>query len=272
MHDTISTIFGRFAPESKKRLDLTFDYETCAIRSFRDIAEHIGATQVVDIGANIGVYSIFAVDLPKVSKIHSFEPAPDTSALLKKNIALQINARKIVAYDVALSDRAGEVKFNLISPMSGANAIVASEAGHSGTFISVQAKPLDDVLTFSGENVAVKIDVEGHEGSTLAGAARFFGNNKCFLQVESLRPSTVEAVHRFMAEAGYIHLFSLQNDHLFIHPDWKDSGKSIMDIIAKNLAADLHDLTELRLEKRRLAAEAKSLWQSAGYKRDPILS
>lgn len=272
MQDTLNTIFGKFAPESKKRLDLTFDYETCAIRTFREITSFIGATQIVDIGANIGVYSIFVADLPKVGKVHAFEPAPESSALLKKNISLQAAAGKISAYDIALSDRSGEVKFNLISPMSGANAIVADEAGHSGTFIAVQAKPLDHVLGFSDETVSIKIDVEGHEVSTLAGARRFLQSNKCFLQVESLRQSTRDDVVQFMTDVGYIHLFSLQNDHLFVHSAFKELEKRLLGIVAKNLAADLHDLTELRLEKRRLAAEAKKLWQAAGYKRDPILS
>ncbi|PDT47340.1 hypothetical protein CO661_14250 [Sinorhizobium fredii] len=268
MQDALKTIFGSFAPESKKRLDLTFDYETCAIRSFRDIAAHIGATQIVDIGANIGVYSIFTADLPRVQKVHAFEPAPDSLALLKKNISLQPSASKVKAYDVALSDHAGEVKFNIISPMSGANGI--AEDDKPGNFITVRAKSLDEMLTFSGETVAVKIDVEGHEPATLAGAVRFLRSNKCFVQVESLRHATVEAVRRIMADVGYIHLFSLQNDHLFIDPDLRGSEKSLLDIISKNLAADLHDLTELRLEKRRLAAEAKRLWQSAGYREDPV--
>lgn len=271
MVDILNTIFGKFAPESKKRLDLTFDYETCAIRSFRDIAMQIGATQIVDIGANIGVYSIFTADLPLVRNVHAFEPAPKSLALLKKNIALQPDASKISAYEIALSNHSGEVKFKIISPMSGANSIVKEE-NVAGNYITVPARKLDDVLNFSGETVAVKIDVEGHEAATLSGGNRFLRSNNCFVQVESLRPSTKEAVRSFMKEAGYLHLFSLQNDHLFIHPHWKGSEKSLLDNIVKNLSVDLHDLTQLRLEKRQLADEAKELRHSAGYEKDPILN
>ncbi|MCA1439323.1 FkbM family methyltransferase [Ensifer sp. IC4062] len=271
MQDTINTIFGSFSLESKKRLDLTFDYETCAIRSFREVAAFLEATQVVDIGANIGVYSIYASSLPNLRQIHAFEPAPEAFKLLKKNIALQTTASKIRAYDLALSSQAGQVQFNLVSPLSGANGIVTA-AAKSGEVIRIQAKRLDDVLSFSREKVCVKIDVEGHEFAVLSGAIAFLQSNQCYVQVESLRPSTVADVQRLMKEIGYSHIFSLQNDHLFVHSTLQADIKSLLDIIAKHLAQDLHDLTELRLEKRRLAAEAKKLWQTAGYRRDPLLS
>lgn len=271
MQDTINTIFGSYVPESKKRLDLTYDYETCATRSFRDIVADIEATHVVDIGANIGIYSVFTSSIPTVKRVYAFEPAPESLALLRKNVAVQPATEKITVYDCALSDHAGEATFNIISPMSGANAIVSSEAGHSGSFITIQTKTLDEVLSFSGETVAVKIDVEGHEESTLAGATHFLRSNKCFVQVESLRPSTVEAVNSLMAGIGYSHVFSLRDDHLFVHPDLTGEVKNILDIIGKNLAPDLRNLTELRLDKRRMASDAKKLWQSAGYKHDPLL-
>lgn len=271
MQDTIKTIFGNYVPESKKRLDLTYDYETCAVLSFRDIVAHIGATQVVDIGANIGIYSVFTSGLPSVRKVYAFEPAPESAALLKKNVAIQSVSEKISIYEFALSDHAGEATFNIISPMSGANAIVSSEGGRAGTFVTIQTKPLDDVLPFSGEIVAVKIDVEGHEPATLSGAKNFIRSNKCFVQVESLRPETLESVREFMADVGYDHVFSLRDDHLYVHPHFKNDAKHILDIIAKNLAPDLRNLTELRLEKRRIAAEAKKLWHAAGYQKDPLL-
>src|ERR1700743_1910141 len=110
-NNLVTTIFGKFTTESKRRLDLTYDYETCAIRSFRGIALHLSATQVVDIGANIGVYSIYLHGSPSVEQVHAFEPAPAAFELLKKNIDIQSQGSKITAYDLALSSQAGRNHF-----------------------------------------------------------------------------------------------------------------------------------------------------------------
>ena len=57
--DEIDTIYGRFRRDAKHRLDLTYDYEAAEIRAFYRIAEFISPTLMLDIGANIGVYSIY---------------------------------------------------------------------------------------------------------------------------------------------------------------------------------------------------------------------
>jgi FkbM family methyltransferase len=270
MQEIIDTIFGRYAAESKPRLDLTFDYETSAIRSFRDIAGLIAATTVVDVGANIGVYSVYLSDLPEVRRIYAFEPAPAAFALLRRNIALQANAAKIAPFAVALSDEPGQVKFNLVSPMSGANAVVSDATEPSASVITIDAARLDDMVPVSGEVVAVKIDVEGHEAATLVGSERFLRSNRCYVQIEILTPEIFGAVVEFMKNVGYEHLFSLQNDHLFIHRDWQDRSRYLLGVIAGHLARDLHDLTELRVQKRGIATVARKLWQLADYPKDPL--
>lgn len=270
MADTIQTIFGAFCAASKHRIDLTFDYETCAIRSFKDIAAHLKATDVIDIGANIGVYSVYTSALETVERAHAFEPAPETLKVLRENAALQAGG-KIECHGLALSSENGVVSFNIVSPMAGNNAVAATSSSR-GRAIEVEARRLDDVLPLSGRQICIKIDVEGHECETLRGAEQTLRSNACFLQVESLRPSIVKQVREILRGCDMAQLFTLQNDHLFISSSLRPQSRALMAIIAKNLAADLRDLTALRLEKRRVAAEAKKLWQMAGYARDPVLS
>ena len=268
--NSINTIYGIFSAESKKRLDLTFDYETCAIRSFKEIAEYLNATCVVDIGANIGVYSIYTHDSPRITEVHAFEPAPDAFKLLDMNIKIQANRKKIKTYSLALSSQVGETSFQIISPLSGANKVV--EDGADGTCIKVKTGRLDDIMSHEGTRVCMKIDVEGHEASVLEGAKRFLRSNHCYVQVEALRKTHLADIERLLQEVGYMHFFSLQNDHLFIPADWRDEKDALLNIIAKNLAFDLQDLTKLRLEKRVIALAARKLYRSAGYQKDPVIS
>lgn len=267
-NNQVTTIFGKFVAESKRRLDLTFDYETCAIRSFKGIASHLSVTQVVDIGANVGVYSVYLHENQGVTRVHAFEPAPAAFDLLKKNIDIQSQGSKITAYDLALSSQAGEIDFLIVSPLSGVNRIVPT--GAQGDLIKVHTARLDDVLQTEHERIAVKIDVEGHEVSVLEGARQFLQENHCYLQIEMLSAEAVLAAKAVLRDLGYIHIFTLQDDYLFIHSELLSDKDALLEIIQKNLSADLHDLRQLRLEKRTLAAKARQLWAEIGYKKDPL--
>ncbi len=270
MEDTVDTIFGKFASTSKRRLDLTFDYETCAIRSFKKIAELINSSIVLDIGANIGVYSVYVSSLDCIQEIHAFEPAPQAFAELQKNILVQQSTKKFHAHDIALSDMDGEVQFNIVAPMSGANKITNDESKKS-TSVTVNAKPLDKVIFNSNSIASVKIDVEGHEKSTIIGATNFFRNNKCFIQVESLQDHRFHEMRAELENLGYSKVFCLRDDYLFLHVDLMHFRDKIIELISEQLSDDLEDLKNLRVEKRQIALEARKIRELAGYKKDPVM-
>ena len=271
MPEVIDTIFGRFSGAAKKRLDLTYDYETSAIRSFRGIAEHIRATQIVDIGANVGVYSVYTSGIATIRAVHAFEPAPQTLGLLQQNVAVQTNPDMFTVYNMALTNIDGEIRFKIVSLTSGTNRI-AGDAPPSETDIVVPAHRLDSVLQLENEIIAIKIDVEGHELPTIDGAVDLLSRNKCFMQIERHVKPEGDQLGALLEGLGYMHLFSLNNDHLYIHRDFASETKPLLDIVARNVTLDLRSLKELRRGKRAHTLEVYRLWQAAGYKKDPLLS
>ena len=52
----------------------------------RDYGVIKAGTAIIDIGANIGIFSIYAA-LNKASSVHAYEPSEESFALLQKNIA-----------------------------------------------------------------------------------------------------------------------------------------------------------------------------------------
>jgi len=64
----------------------------------------------MDIGANLGYYSLLAAAQNKNIQIIAFEPLPDANAFLRKNIKLN-GFTNVVVEPLALADKAGEVKF-----------------------------------------------------------------------------------------------------------------------------------------------------------------
>lgn len=117
---------------------------------------------VVDIGAQIGVFSVCAGRRTPRGRVLSFEPHPDNFALLKSNLkANQLN--HVRAYNCAVAEKAGPVTFFVSSFNTGGHSIVESEGGDRK--IDVEAVRLDDVLREEGIQRIdyLKVDCEGAE-------------------------------------------------------------------------------------------------------------
>lgn len=113
---------------------------------------------VIDIGANIGIFSIFAAELG-AKQVYSFEPNKKTFEKLNSNI-LKSNFENISTFQVAVSDR------------SGSRVCITDyqESGHNSIYGEYQAKnevitvSLSDILReISDTNVLLKVDCEGAE-------------------------------------------------------------------------------------------------------------
>jgi FkbM family methyltransferase len=130
----------------------------------------------VDVGANVGVYSVWAADLG--ARVIAVEPNADAAERLRENA--ELNGYEIRVAPVALSDAPGFIRFTTGLDMSN-HVVDALEA--PGTEL-VPASTLDALL---GDATAagVKIDVEGAESLVLRGATRALGDHRIkLLQLE----------------------------------------------------------------------------------------
>jgi len=266
--ETIDTIFGRFLEPSRGRLTLTYDYETSAIFSFLDIARLIEATIILDVGSNIGVYSVYCLSLPLVERVHAFEPAPAAYDLLRANVNLQPRREQIFVHNIAASDSTGEVEFNIISELSGANAV--AKPGSKGDRIFVKADRIDNVISLADKCMAVKVDVEGHELKALSGMRELLVRNECYVQVECLSAELLSELREFMMTIGYTYVFSLRDDHLFVSTNLKHRIPKMLEIISTAVSADLQHLLLLRQKIRQVSLSARRLRDLAGYRKDPL--
>jgi len=66
--------------------------------------------QIIDVGAHIGIFSIFASQLCKNGKVFSYEPAKPNFEILQENIS-QNNINNIIAENKAGSNLKGKMKF-----------------------------------------------------------------------------------------------------------------------------------------------------------------
>ena len=119
---------------------------------------------ILDIGANIGWYSLlFSKRLPR-STIYSFEPIEDTYKHLSKNIALN-GASNIFPFNLGLSDKEGHITYYYFA----GGSVLASEKNLIGCSKAKETICKVDTLNhfLSHQNINkldfIKCDVEGAE-------------------------------------------------------------------------------------------------------------
>jgi len=127
-----------------------------------------GAFTFVDIGANVGLYSLYLASCGDVRTL-AIEPQPGILERLRFHLEAN-SAAKVDVCPIALSDRRGEVTLVLNDSDSGGTHIDKPGLDHDGERITVPARPLLSVLSDAGITAidALKIDVEGAEDIVLA--------------------------------------------------------------------------------------------------------
>ena len=184
-----------------------------------------GAT-VLDIGANIGYYTVQAATLVGPhGRVVAFEPQPSMRQELAANLALN-QLSNVVIMPYALSDRAEIVRFCV--PAAGHESMGSLHSNarfKADCEIEVETRCLDDVLECANCPLVdlVKLDAEGAELPIVKGASRLLsGPNK---------PCVVfEAVEENCAPFGY-NVFDL------LKAFW-DFGYKLTQIDAENWFAE----------------------------------
>ena len=202
------------------------DYEKAdADMMFRLLEDNL---TILDIGANIGWYSLrFAKAFPN-AKIFSFEPIPATFGYLQRNIALN-PACRVHPFNFGFSDRAGELPFYFHPEGSGS----ASAADLLGTGraerITCHLRTLDDWVAETGTRIDfIKCDVEGAELLVLTGGTEALQRFKPMVFAEMLRKWTAKFNYHpnriidLMSNLGY-RCFVNREDRLVEFPTMADN-------------------------------------------------
>lgn len=130
---------------------------------------------VLDVGANIGLFSVKCASLLPSNKVIAVEPTPNALGRLRKNIARNGLEERIEVFAGVASDKEGTVDINFIPGKEEystvGNLAHPSVAGLSISSVKVEALPLDSIISRYGVDPGfIKIDVEGMEHHVLAGA------------------------------------------------------------------------------------------------------
>ena len=117
---------------------------------------------VLDVGGQIGSFSLaMARALPGAS-IHVYEASPTSAGYVRRNVTVNDLQDRITVHGKALAGAPGEFTFMDSGTASGHNGLTAPDG--LGTTVTVPTASFDQAVADAGGNVqVVKMDVEGAE-------------------------------------------------------------------------------------------------------------
>ena len=145
--------------------------------------------KVVDVGANIGYYTLlFARLVGPSGKVYAFEPDPNNFALLSKNVEMN-GFTNVVLINKAASDSSGVADLYISEHNKGGHSMF--NFNREKTSIKVETVSLDDYFReYEGNIDFVKMDVEGAEYKVLRGMRHLLRvNGRMKILTEVLSPA-----------------------------------------------------------------------------------
>ncbi len=144
---------------------------------------------VIDIGANIGYYSVlFSKLVGRKGRVYAFEPLPKNFSLLLKNLKVN-NCSNVSAFNCAVSSTNGIATFRYNKRYLGGGSLSYKEE-HTDSF-EVMTIKLDDFIKKAD---FVKMDIEGHEPEALKGMKNLRFDH-LIIEMTHLKPEQIREIN-----------------------------------------------------------------------------
>ena len=188
------------------------EYEKKRMDYLIQASEKIKSEILIDIGANIGFYSILLSKYFKIIK--SYEPNLRNFRVLNRNIKKNKLQKKIQTFNYGLGNKKQILKGTSMTKgeLFQTSGFSISEKNEHGEDVFVYIG--DEVLDFKGEILTIKIDVEGHELFVLQGIEKTLKNNDCIVQIEIWDKNRKE-IYAFLNNLDYEKSRSIDGDTYF---------------------------------------------------------
>lgn len=170
---------------------------------------------IVDVGANVGIYSLEACVANPQAQVLAIEPTPSLAQQLRQTLALN-QIQHVEVLEAALGRGMGYALLQCCDGMPAPGApsnegmnFITSEAAAGGQSLAVELTNLDHVAAERGWRCLdlIKIDVQGQEPAVLDGARSLLNRQAIhclFVELNGLRCGEAgDQVVRILQQHGY---------------------------------------------------------------------
>lgn len=186
-------VFGQYEPDNMKLIEALSD---------KGLIKFGGSYCAVDIGANIGSYSVWLGS--RFGEVHAFEPNPRILPLLQYNC----QDLPVDIHPYGLSDFAARALLQYSPRNMGGASLCSSgtEKNIIGNVAEVELKVLDDDLAVENPISLIKIDVEDHELNVLRGSKKLIAKHRPVVVFEhsgKRNPAASKEIAAFFENVDY---------------------------------------------------------------------
>ena len=181
---------------------------------------HLSNSNVIDVGANVGLFSVSFSKIDPSCKVHSFEAVKINRTILQNNKILN-GLENLLVYDYGLSDETKESNI-IVNDDNLASCTFSTHYKFPNSRIeTINVKKLDD---YNFTNVSfIKVDIQEHEYEFIKGATETLKNNDATVILEiPIRNNREIEIHNkckiLMQSLGYGHYRACINstkDYIF---------------------------------------------------------
>jgi len=152
----------------------TKEVETLEWLKFFSTFQENSIETLVDVGANIGVYSLYWLSLRSTAKCISCEPFADNSHLLKLNLQLNGYGDRVKIIEQPIYSELSEGQLRILDIRPGSSGAQFDSTPESLTLESkkLKAVTLDSLILDCPVAYILKIDVDGLDFDILKGSVR----------------------------------------------------------------------------------------------------
>ena len=200
-------MFLDFLDPIDREIIITKEYEKDEVLILTKLIDANNINCFVDIGANCGIYSFKLASHFENLKIFAFEPNKEAYEKFTKSLKVNSSiSNNIKIFNFGLSDKKSKLKMRSKVKygysQTGGSVIHDNKSYNDVNIYDADFEIGDEKLNLINSNIAIKIDVEGHEFDVLLGLKKLLKNNNCILQIE-LFDSNFEKSNNFLINNNF---------------------------------------------------------------------
>jgi FkbM family methyltransferase len=179
-------------------------YEVFAEDAYRiaELSDRVPESPVVlDIGGQVGCFSIAFAARRGDASVHAFEASPTSAEWLERNVRDNLLTGRVVVHAQAVSSKTGTLRF----VANGDASVLSGLTAREGSELEVPCLTFADAVAAAGGHVdLVKIDTEGAEYEIVLGSERgdWAGVGDVVLEYHQVEGHDWSELESFLGEVG----------------------------------------------------------------------